>query len=120
MILSELDFPTDAHVWLAQRARGAEIAWLRSPDGLTVPLDAYEEVIDERTAIVMVNRVLYRSTALVDAREVCRMARAAGALSVVDDYHGSRDVSTDFRGDGLRISPHFFNAEATLIAASTS
>jgi selenocysteine lyase/cysteine desulfurase len=23
-----------------------------------------------------------------------------------------RDVCTDFRGDGLRISPHFFNTEA--------
>jgi selenocysteine lyase/cysteine desulfurase len=27
--------------------------------------------------------------------------------------HGllERDVSTDFRGDGLRVSPHFFNSE---------
>jgi kynureninase len=24
----------------------------------------------------------------------------------------ARDVCTDFRGDGLRISPHFFNTEA--------
>jgi selenocysteine lyase/cysteine desulfurase len=23
----------------------------------------------------------------------------------------ARDVCTDFRGDGLRISPHFFNTE---------
>jgi kynureninase len=89
VILSELDFPTDGHVWLAQRARGAEIVFLRSSDGLTVPLEAYEEAIDERTAVVMVNRVLYRSGAITDAREICRMAREAGALSVVDDYHGA-------------------------------
>ena len=25
-----------------------------------------------------------------------------------------RDVCTDFRGDGLRISPHFFNTEADI------
>ena len=25
-----------------------------------------------------------------------------------------RDVCTDFRGDGLRISPHFFNDEADI------
>ncbi len=88
VILSELDFPTDGHVWLAQRARGAEVVFLPSADGLTVPLEEYERAIDEDTAVVMVNRVLYRSSALIDAKEICRMARAAGAWSFVDDYHG--------------------------------
>ncbi len=89
MILSELDFPTDGHVWLAWAAKtGAEIVWLRSADGLTIPLEAYDEAIDERTALVMVNRVLYRSSAIVDAKAVCAIARERGALSFVDDYHG--------------------------------
>jgi kynureninase len=88
VILSELDFPTDGHVWLAQEPRGAELVWLKSPDGLTIPLEAYDRAIDDETAVVMVNRVLYRSSAVVDAKAVCAMARERGALSVVDDYHG--------------------------------
>jgi kynureninase len=89
VILSELDFPTDGHVWLAWAAKtGAEIVWLRSPDELTIPLEAYDEAIDERTAVVMVNRVLYRSSAIVDAAAICALARDRGALSFVDDYHG--------------------------------
>jgi kynureninase len=89
VLLSELDFPTDGHVWLAwARKAGAEVRWLRSPDGLTIPLEEYDRAIDERTALVMVNRVLYRSSAIVDAAEVCRIARERGALSFVDDYHG--------------------------------
>ena len=88
VVLSELDFPTDGHVWLAQAARGVEIEWLRSPDGLTIPIEAYDRVIDDRTALVMVNRVLYRSSAIVDAKEICKIARERGALSFVDDYHG--------------------------------
>ena len=100
VVLSELDFPTDGHVWLAQRARGAEIEWLRSPDGLTIPLEEYERTIDERTAVVMVNRVLYRSSALVDAKEVCRIARERGALSFVDDYHGLGIVPLDLHDLG--------------------
>src|SRR5256712_2516107 len=79
IVLSELDFPTDGHVALAHRRRGAEVVFLTSPDGLTIPLDAYREAIDERTAIVLVNRVLYRTSALLDAKEICRMAREAGA-----------------------------------------
>lgn len=97
VICSELDFPTDGHVWLAQRRRGAEVVFLRSPDGLTIPLEAYEEAIDEETAVVMVNRVLYRSSAVVDAAAVCRMARQAGAWSVVDDFHGAGIIPVDVR-----------------------
>ena len=100
VVMSELDFPTDGHVWLAQRARGVEIVWLRSPDGLTIPLEAYDEAIDEDTAVVMVNRVLYRSSALVDAKEICRIARERGAYSFVDDYHGIGIVPLDLRDLG--------------------
>ncbi|MGH2529670.1 MAG: aminotransferase class V-fold PLP-dependent enzyme [Actinomycetota bacterium] len=100
VIMSELDFPTDGHVWLAQRPRGAEVVFLESPDGLTIPLEEYERAIDDDTAVVMVNRVLYRSSALVDAREVCRMARQAGAWSFVDDYHGVGIVPLDLHDLG--------------------
>ncbi len=100
VVLSELDFPTDGHVWLAQRSRGVEIDWLRSPDGLTIPLEEFDRAIDERTALVMVNRVLYRSSALVDAKEVCRIARERGALSLVDDYHGLGIVPLDLHDLG--------------------
>jgi kynureninase len=95
LILSELDFPTDGHVWLAQQKRGAEVVFLESPDGLTVPLEAYEAAIDEQTAAVCINRVLYRSSTLVDAKEICRMAREKGAWSVVDDFHGAGIIPVD-------------------------
>jgi kynureninase len=100
VVLSELDFPTDGHVWLAQRRRGVEIEWLRSLDGLTIPLEEYARAIDDRTALVMVNRVLYRSSALLDAKAVCAMARERGALSFVDDYHGAGIVPLDLHDLG--------------------
>jgi kynureninase len=98
IVLSELDFPTDGHVWLAQP--NAELVWLRSADGLTIEPEAYRDAIDERTALVMVNRVLYRSSAIMDAKAVCAMAREAGALSFVDDYHGVGIVPLDLHDLG--------------------
>jgi kynureninase len=95
VVLSELDFPTEAHVWRAQERRGAEVVVLPSPDGLTIPLESYAGAIDERTALVCVNRVLYRSSALLDAGAICELARQAGALSVVDDFHGAGIVPVD-------------------------
>jgi kynureninase len=101
IVLSELDFPTDGNVWTAWAARtGAEIVWLRSPDGMTIPLETYDAAIDERTALVMVNRVLYRSSATVDAKAVCTLARDRGALSFVDDYHGIGVLPLDLRDLG--------------------
>ncbi|MDQ4005407.1 MAG: aminotransferase class V-fold PLP-dependent enzyme, partial [Actinomycetota bacterium] len=93
VVLSELDFPTDGHVALAQR--GAEVVFLPSPDGLTVPTEAYTEAIDERTALVIVNRVLYRTSALVDAKAICGRAREVGAWSFIDDFHGAGIIPVD-------------------------
>ncbi|HJP65092.1 MAG TPA: aminotransferase class V-fold PLP-dependent enzyme [Actinomycetota bacterium] len=95
IILSELDFPTDGHTALAQRARGAEVVYLPSLDGLTVPAESYIDAIDEDTALVIVNRVLYRTSSLIDAKAICAAAREAGAWSFVDDFHGAGIVPVD-------------------------
>jgi kynureninase len=108
IILSELDFPTDGHTALSQRNRGAEVVYLPSPDGLTVPAESYVDAIDEDTALVIVNRVLYRTSSLIDAKEICRAAREAGAWSFVDDFHGAgiipvnvHDMGCDFYSAGV-------------------
>ena len=95
VVLSELDFPTNGHVALAFKRRGAEVVFLPSPDGLTVPIEAYRDAIDEDTAVVLINRVLYRTSALLDAKEICRFAREAGAWSIVDDFHGAGIIPVD-------------------------
>jgi kynureninase len=101
IVLSELDFPTDGQVWQAWAAKtGAELVWLRSIDRMTIPLERYDDAVDERTALVMVNRVLYRSSAVVDATAICSLARERGALSLVDDYHGIGVIPLDLHDLG--------------------
>ena len=118
VILSELDFPTDGQVWIAwARKAGAEIRWLRSPDGLTIPLEEYDRAIDERTALVMVNRVLYRSSAIVEANAVCAIARDRGALSFVDDYHGLGNVpQRQNLRTAERLAHHCFHSHSVIPA----
>ncbi|MGH2683308.1 MAG: aminotransferase class V-fold PLP-dependent enzyme [Actinomycetota bacterium] len=95
IVLTDLDFPADGHVALAQRSRGAEVMFLESPDRLTVPVESFANAIDERTALVIVNRVLYRSSALLDVAEISRLAHDAGALVAVDDFHGAGIIPID-------------------------
>ena len=50
VVMSEYEFPTMGHIWLAQRPRGAEIHFL---DGVnnTVPIECYERAVDRERAL---------------------------------------------------------------------
>ncbi|HEY2018870.1 MAG TPA: aminotransferase class V-fold PLP-dependent enzyme, partial [Bryobacteraceae bacterium] len=58
VVMSEYEFPTMGHIWLAQRPRGADVHFL---DGVnnTVPAETYERAIDERTRIVPLTHVSF-------------------------------------------------------------
>src|SRR5690349_20608996 len=51
VVVTEAEFPTIGHVWLAQERRGARVHWIPVRDGM-IALDAYDGVIDDHTAIV--------------------------------------------------------------------
>src|SRR5262249_41297362 len=51
VVVTEAEFPTVGHVWLAQQARDARVAWVPVHDG-EVHLKSYDTVLDDHTAIV--------------------------------------------------------------------
>src|SRR5579864_4550816 len=51
VVMGEFEFPTMGHVWLAQRARGAQVQFVKAQHEL-IPASSYEEVIDRNTLIV--------------------------------------------------------------------
>jgi kynureninase len=86
VVITELDFPTDHHVWHAHP--GIEVVTVPSPDGISVPTQAVLDAIDERTQLVQVNRVFFRSGAIQDLPTIAARAHEVGAYVVVDDFHG--------------------------------
>lgn len=95
VVVGALDFPTDHHVWKAQARRGVEVVTAPSRDGVTVATEDYLAAIDERTALVQVNRVVYQSGAIVDLEAIAAHAHACGALVLVDDFHGTGVLPID-------------------------
>ena len=93
VLLSEYEFPTMAHIWLAQRPRGAEIHFL---DGVnnTVPTECYERAIDTRTRIVPLTQVSFVNGFRPDVAAIAKIAHAQGALVFLDGYQdcGTRPV----------------------------
>jgi kynureninase len=101
VVLSEMDFPTNHYVWRAQERRGAELNVVPSRDGIRVEEDDVIDSIDESTAIVNVNRVLFESSWILDVGRVVEAAHERGALVVVDDFHGTGAVPLDVHALGV-------------------
>jgi len=89
VVTTALDFPSMGYLWRAQEALGAEVHVVPSEDGVTLDPDRLLSAIDERTGIVAISHVSYRSSFRVDAAAVARRARAVGALSLLDAYQSA-------------------------------
>lgn len=101
IVLTDMDFPTNHYVWRAQERRGARLDVVESPDGIRIEAEDVIARIDESTAIVNLNRVLFESSWIVDVEPIIRAAHDAGALVVIDDFHGTGVVPLDVHALGV-------------------
>ena len=86
VVYSELEFPTVHYCWQAQAARGARVEMVRSRDGISVEPQALCDAIDERTLVVPISHVLFRSSALCDIASVVEKAHRVGAYVFLDVF----------------------------------
>lgn len=99
-VVSEAEFPTVAHVWLAQQPHGAKIVWAPVRDGMIDPA-VYDSLIDDRTAVVSAAHGYYMNGFVQDARRVAARARDAGAFSFIDAYQTLGTIPIDVRELGV-------------------
>jgi selenocysteine lyase/cysteine desulfurase len=100
IVVSEAEFPTVAHVWLAQEPRGARVTWAPVHDDV-VDESAYERLIDDRTALVSACHGYYMNGALQDTANIAKLARRVGAYTFVDAYQSLGTVPIDVRALGV-------------------
>jgi kynureninase len=101
IVLSELDFPTDHYVWRAQERAGAKLDVVASPDGIRIEEGDLIARIDDQTALVNTNRVLFESSWLMDLPPIVEAAHAHGAHLLVDDFHGTGVVPINVHDLGI-------------------
>jgi selenocysteine lyase/cysteine desulfurase len=100
IVVSEAEFPSVAHVWLAQRPRGATVSFAPVCHGVIDPA-VYDTLIDDRTALVAACHSYYANGFIQDVRRIAARARDAGALSFVDAYQSLGVVPVDVRALGV-------------------
>src|SRR6266567_1482493 len=101
IVMTELDFPSVRYVYerLAPRL-GARIVVVPSDDGISIDTQRLVEAIDERTRLVAISHVLFRSAYIVDVDAVCRRAHAVGALVSLDSFHAVGVIPVDVTAIG--------------------
>ena len=91
VVVTDLEWPS--HRYLFDRP-GLELVTVPT-DGVTVDTERLVAAIDERTLLVPVSHVLFRSAAIVDVETVAGRAREVGAVSLVDGYHAVGHMPVD-------------------------
>jgi kynureninase len=88
IVMTGLDFPSVRYVYdrLARRL-GARIVIVDSDDTLGVDAQRVIDAIDERTRLVAISHVLFKSAYVMDVDPIIRHAHNAGALVSLDAFH---------------------------------
>jgi kynureninase len=89
IVMTALDFPSVSYVYTSLATRlGASISVVpAASDGLGVDTEQLLDAIDERTRLVAISHVLFRSAQIIDVGAVCEKAHRVGALVSLDSFH---------------------------------
>lgn len=101
IVLQDLDFPTNHYLFEGCRRYGAEVVYVKSDDQIRAPIDRLIDAIDERTALVPISLVLFRSGCLQDVGPVVEKAHRVGAHVILDAYQGAGTVPMDLTSLGV-------------------
>jgi selenocysteine lyase/cysteine desulfurase len=100
VVITDFEFPTNAQIWYAQELRGARVVRIAEEDG-KIPLEKFEEAIDEETLIVATAQVAFRHGAKQDIPAIAEIARRKGALMLVDSYQALGTMPFDVNKAGV-------------------
>ncbi len=101
IVTTDMEFPSTLYVYeKLGRALGARLRLVHSPDGIHMDTDRLLRAIDERTLLVSVSHVLFRSSFIQDVRAISQKAHRVGAKVIVDAYHSVGCIPVDVRSLG--------------------
>ena len=102
IVMTDLDFPSVRYVYdeLATRL-GARIVVVSSDDGIGIDAQRVVDAIDDRTALVAISHVLFRSAYIMDVEPIIRRAHDVGALVSLDAFHSVGVIPVDVKALGV-------------------
>ena len=96
IVMSADEFPTMAHIWLAQRRRGAQVQFVSPQQGQSL-IEAFDRAIDKETLIVVAHQVHHRTGSYLDIAKLAKICHARGAYLFFDAYHSVGVIDLDVK-----------------------
>ena len=105
IVLDTENFPTDRYVAEGIAAEtGARLVWVEPDPAKGVTPDLVTDALTERTGVVLLSHVAYKSAWVADLPEITRLAHAAGALVLWDLCHSVGVLRTDLDAHGVDLA----------------
>jgi kynureninase len=101
IVYTALNFPNVMYLCEGERRKGAEITVVPSDDGIGIPTERLLAAIDERTRVVPISHILFRSAYVQDAQAVARRCREVGALLLLDVYQSAGALPMELEAWGV-------------------
>jgi kynureninase len=103
IVVDRDNFPTDRYVVEGIATElGLRVSWIDASDAVTA--EAVAAAVSERTAVVILSHVAYRSGYLADAAAITAVAHEAGALVVLDLCHSVGVVPVELDAWGVDLA----------------
>lgn len=101
-------FPSVYYVLRGMLPPHVELEMIPSEDGVSVSVERIVDAIDERTLLVPISHVLFRSAYILDVKPIIEKAHQVGAMVILDGYHAGgivpfnvTDLNVDFYLGGV-------------------
>lgn len=88
-------FPSVYYVLREMLPPHIDLHMVPSQDGVTVSIERIIEAIDERTLLVPISHVLFRSAYILDVKPIIEKAHRVGATVILDGYHAVGIIPVD-------------------------
>lgn len=95
VVMSGMDFPSDIYSIQRLLPPHVRLEIVDTEDSITLPVDRLLDAIDERTRLVSLSHVLFRSAYIVPARAIIEKAHAVGAQVLLNGYHSIGIIPVD-------------------------
>jgi len=100
IVMSDQEFPSNMYLFEGCRRYGAEVVYVAATDRIEPDLEPLLDAIDERTLLVPLSVVLFRSACIQDAAAVIEKAHRVGAHVILDVYQAAGTIPLDIGGLG--------------------
>jgi len=101
VVSESLNFPSNFYNLYGLEQLGAQVLTVASDDGIEIPLERLLAAIDERTRLVCVSHVIFRSSFVQDLAAITARAHAMGALVLADIYQSAGTLPVNVRELGV-------------------